>query len=500
MYGVVRLIQDNKYSYLHYVHTFHLQKNKSNMSYNHAVPLHDKHNPFITLNVQLPPTTPAPSVHRPSYNKEAFPSSDRRLITLFERLVGFNALVKTMMRVLFLFFVMTMWLQYVIAATAFARYREVRRSDSESLHALVFVIQPVNVELLESMLMERATLGSALYQQWLTFEEIGQLSSNAAGAAAVLNWLTERKLIIAWTSAQAEYIKAEATIGRWEELLGASFSQYEEKDVEKRTGRTHVIHRANEYTLPPHIQSHVHSVLNTIQEPLPIHRSPLRLAFPSQFGSSSENIVDIALLQKYYEIDSCSAGPSDPAIAHLQQAVVETADQRFSFEDIAMFQQMHHLPVRAPLDPYGYNTSQCRSTSPNPNLPSYIYEPTYGTKTSTYIYNHNPFTTLETVDYPCNEGNLNLQYLMAVAPCVETLFLYVAGDDPFVDWITSLADLVDPPKVFTVPWYSIEQVKSYGVWVRFQVFILKSYCYNFNCCFLHRLALPTQSMSSTERL
>jgi len=368
-----------------------------------------------------------------------------------------------MVRVFLLFAVAVMWLSFVTAVTAsvssFVQYGEVGRSDSETLHTLVFAIKQVNVALMDTMLMERSTPGSALYQRWLTFEEIGHLFSNQVAATAVLEWLTENNMTIVWTSARMEYIKAEATIGRWEALLGAAFSQYEEKD-DKRTSPKKVIHRTTTYTLPPHIQPHVHSVLNTVQEPLQIHRSTSRQPGPARYVSASQNIADIALLKKVYGIDSCSADLSDPAISHLQQAVVETADQRFSFEDITMFQQLHHLPVRAPLDPYGYNTTQCRSTT---TIPNNLHYNSYSTYTNTNTINNyttttSTFTTQNTVDYPCNEGNLNLQYMLAVAPCVKTLFLYVAGDDPFVDWITSFADLVDPPKVFTVPWYSIEQV------------------------------------------
>ncbi len=367
-----------------------------------------------------------------------------------------------MVHVFFLIIVPVMWLSFVTAVTtsvsSFVRYGEVGRSASETLHTLVFAIKQVNAALMDTMLMERSTPGSALYQRWLTFEEIDHLSSNPVAATAVLEWLTENNMTIVWTSSRIEYIKAEATIGRWEALLGAAFSQYAETD-EIRTNFKKSIHRTTNYTLPPHIQPHVHSVLNTVQEPLQIYHSTSRQFGPARYVSASHNTVDIALLKKVYGIDSCRADSSDPSISHLQQAVVETADQRFSFNDITMFQQLHHLPLRAPLDPYGYNTTQCRSTSTLPNYLHYNSDSTYTNTTNNYTNTTtSSFSTLNTIDYPCNEGNLNLQFMLAVAPCVKTLFLYVAGDDPFVDWITSFADLVEPPKVFTVPWYSIEQV------------------------------------------
>jgi putative alpha-1,2-mannosidase len=40
----------------------------------------------------------------------------------------------------------------------------------------------------------------------------------------------------------------------------------------------------------------------------------------------------------------------------------------------------------------------------------------------------------------CNEGNLDLQYIMGVAQNVATIYWYVGGGNPFVTWLTDIAD------------------------------------------------------------
>ena len=58
----------------------------------------------------------------------------------------------------------------------------------------------------------------------------------------------------------------------------------------------------------------------------------------------------------------------------------------------------------------------------------------------------------------CNEGNLDLQYLMGVAQGTATIYWYVAGTNPFISWALDVADESDPPKANSISWGSIEQV------------------------------------------
>jgi hypothetical protein len=58
----------------------------------------------------------------------------------------------------------------------------------------------------------------------------------------------------------------------------------------------------------------------------------------------------------------------------------------------------------------------------------------------------------------CLEGNLDLQYIMGMAQSTVTIYWYCEGLNPFVTWITDVADSPHPPTSNAISWGSIEQV------------------------------------------
>ena len=79
-------------------------------------------------------------------------------------------------------------------------------SHPGTLHKLVFAVKQNNFIEADALLMERSTPGSSRYQEWLTFEEMDELTSNIEGAAAVLNWLAENGVTVMDTTMHFEYI------------------------------------------------------------------------------------------------------------------------------------------------------------------------------------------------------------------------------------------------------------------------------------------------------
>ena len=229
----------------------------------------------------------------------------------------------------------------------YSHFVEVEPSDGDTIHELVFAIQQRNLIEMDALLMELSSPGNSNDQKWLSSDEIAQMSSNIEGTNAVNGWLAEHNITILWQSRNGEYIKAEARIFVWESLLAAKFSVYEELcGPEQRRS----IHRTSEFSLPHHIAPQLSAVFHTTQELPQVKRA----AFFEDTSSSPE--VNIKFLKNFYRIPEC---PSSPHAAQLRQAVVETAYQRFSFADVARFQELNNLPLSSPADPYGYNSSDC---------------------------------------------------------------------------------------------------------------------------------------------
>lgn len=66
----------------------------------------------------------------------------------------------------------------------------------------------------------------------------------------------------------------------------------------------------------------------------------------------------------------------------------------------------------------------------------------------------------------CSEGNLDLMYLMGLAPNSQTVFFYVdetsTSVDPFLTYLLALSNMASPPLVNSISWGGIEQVcRSY---------------------------------------
>jgi len=294
-------------------------------------------------------------------------------------------------------------IQYHVMETQIPRdtFRQVSRADATAKHELVFAVPQMNLPQIESMLMERSSPDNALYQQWLSFDEIGSLVRNTVSAEAVRNWLMLCDVDITWVSRHSTYIKAVATIGDWEKMLDTVF--YEWDDVSKRgsfTKKDRMIHRALSFSLPIYIKDHVSAVFNTVQTPPEFRpkyklksgnsntpfKTYLRGLFQTQ---SSSGAVTVSFLNKQYEISS-NIGSSA-----INQSVFETSSEEYSTNDLTKFQKKYGLTVQSAQDKNGYAVADCSD-----------------------------------VDY-CTEGNLDVQYIMGVAQETTTIYWYTGGDDPF---------------------------------------------------------------------
>jgi hypothetical protein len=78
----------------------------------------------------------------------------------------------------------------------------------------------------------------------------------------------------------------------------------------------------------------------------------------------------------------------------------------------------------------------------------------------------NGYSTDSCTSQTCSEGNLDIQYIMGVAQTTVSLYWYTSsntGTDPFVAWITDVANESNPPTANSVSWGAIEQVLSLSI-------------------------------------
>lgn len=322
-------------------------------------------------------------------------------------------------------------------------------ADPETLHELVFAVKQQNIELLDSMLIERSTPGSQVYQQWMTHEEVGNITSNLEASHAVIDWLEQSEVEVLWTSLRLEYIKAVAKISKWDELLSAEFSVIDTPKRQSKRARTEnkkapLLHRTKVYNLPSEIKHHIQAVFSAVESPA-IESSkpdikPTTEALPveSQVGRKLNNLrtnnanaatamkvvldgtVTIPFLNQLYKI------PANIGDATQQQMVFETNEEMYAPADLELFQQHFNLPSQTVVD-----------------------------------HSPSPHSTTDCVNQTCAQSNADLQYLTGMAQGTRTEYFYapaVGSTDPFVAWITSVADMEEPPLVHSITWSIPERV------------------------------------------
>lgn len=291
-----------------------------------------------------------------------------------------------------------------------------KQSSPDTVHELVFAVQQRNLQHLEQVLIDRSSPGGPLYQQWLTFDEVGDIIANDDGARKTADWLTDHGAEIVWISQRKEFIKAQATVAVWNELLNAEFSELEDTSAFSSASATNDVHRTQQFSLPAHIHPHVSAVLNAVQIPPEVHRHRRRTV--NAVTTDSNGTVTVALLNSLYDIPPSSDGYGQ------QQAIFETGNAYYSPTDLTQFQEMYDLPVRAALHPHGYAISSCAHKN-------------------------------------CYEGNLDVQYIMGVAQHTEAIYWYTedgVSSDPFVDWILAMVNVTNPPLSNFISWGAPEQV------------------------------------------
>lgn len=243
-----------------------------------------------------------------------------------------------------------------------------------------------------------------------------------------------------------EFITASASLDVWEVLFQTEFFEWTDADNNDKT-----FIRAQQYSLHEDISRHVRAVFNTVQTP-PVISSHAKMRsqpkkekttkrwsyddlktdrelFPSPHLTDSSYVYDgdvtVGYLNSLYSIPGSNAG--SPSVT---QSVFEASTEYYSTTDLAAFQSKYNLPLQDAIPVHGHSTTTCPSASTN--------------------------------TMSCFEGNLDIQYIMGVAPLSPSYFWYISGSnaDVFLKWILDVAGTTNPPLVHSISWGSYEHVSE----------------------------------------
>ncbi len=360
-----------------------------------------------------------------------------------------------------------------------------------TMHEVIIAITKLNVPSLQEMIIERATPGSPLYQQWFSYDEITEIVRNDEGFDSVMTWLNSAgvasgSLRVKEISNRRDYIHVEGSISQWEELLQTKFHVFHDnsyvthiQQLQKTVSdmeslKPLVYHRCLSYSIPIELKDHIEAIFNTVQAPLAYHSSvhllpvtsdneiedvgksmSLRRAIAEPVAGAILPTIDndtiptplppitshsnrrkiykttVPYLQQFYQIDSAYKGD-----AQFNQSVFLTSTEYFSQSDLLEFQTQYSLTLQQAISIGGRSLG----FTPCPPVP--------------------------TATKSCYEGNLDIQYIMGIAQETSSIFWYVprrSGVDAFATWLVKMANSKDPPQSNSMSWGAIEQVSVTGL-------------------------------------
>lgn len=299
------------------------------------------------------------------------------------------------------------------------------------VHEVVFVVRQKNMDELTRVLLEVSDPKSASYGHHLKREEVIKMTSNLEARNAVVNYLESNYASIVSETQGFEYITASAPIFVWEKFFDTEFFQFNQVSVSARDN-THLVVRAESYSVPRELNLHIESVFNVVDIPCTSCRNSYTpiVGFGDTGGEPKlvSGYVTPALLNRYYNIGS-SVGSVKST-----QAFYDTGSQYFSPADLLRFERYFNLPNNAVLKSIGGRMSD----DPDKNY---------------------------------YEGNLDAQYLTSTSPISPTTVWYTAGR--FSSWLVQVASTHDPPLVLSISYGQDEEYVDNGVHSAFNTEAIK---------------------------
>ena len=148
------------------------------------------------------------------------------------------------------------------------------KPSGNTFHEVVFVLKPRNMDILSNLLDEISDPRSSKYGQYLSLDEITEITSNTDGFNALKNYLQSHGVTEISPSSGGDYVTVKAPVSVLETVLGTSFSNY------KKMSSGEQIIRTSKYYLPEELVPYVSSVRNTVQFPTQTKLRPVPRPIP----------------------------------------------------------------------------------------------------------------------------------------------------------------------------------------------------------------------------
>ena len=290
---------------------------------------------------------------------------------------------------------------------------KIDRAPQEQTHDVMFAVQLQNMDELTRILHDVSNPMSAKYGKYMTKQEVVDLTSNPAANKAIRSYLTSIGATIVEESDGGDFITARGPVNLWEETFDTEFYTFHHYKPNGNESTTIV--RAEEYSIPLAIHIHVSAVFYTIQMPMIISHGTIQTPISNSdainlAATNYPGTITPDVLTAYYNVDS-SFGSSASS-----QAVYQSLTQYYSPKDLAQFQSQFNV-------------------QPSPVI---------------NIGNRNSDAACMANSLDCIEGNLDIQYIMAMSQVSPTTFYWVDPSRGFASFLSEVSGMESPPLVISI--------------------------------------------------
>jgi tripeptidyl-peptidase I len=267
------------------------------------------------------------------------------------------------------------------------------------------------MEELNDILHDVSDPESPNYGQHLTREKVISMTINPESRDDVLSYLSSVGSNVKSVTRGGDFIIAEAPVAVWEKVFKAEFFTLQQT---LPNGQTHEVVRADGYSIPSELHTHVESVLNILEIPNGERVGSLKKFSPQ----ITKYLVNPSKLRKFYNVSS-SQGSSQST-----QAAFGTIGQYFSPADLRTFQKSQNLTYQTAKD----------------------------------IGSHSSDSVCDIIPSFCAEANLDMQYIMSMSPGSPTTYWYT--DSGFTPWLVEVSQASQVPLVLSISYGQEERYVS----------------------------------------
>lgn len=300
------------------------------------------------------------------------------------------------------------------------------RAPGDMMHDCIFDIKANNLEKLREATHKVAFPNSPDFGKHWTREQVSTLTANPQATERVINFLGQHSQAkVIKRSRDGDKITVRAPVSTWERMFSTEFYVFDRIGYNGQVDKSFV--RALDYEIPSFLESHVNAVFNTVQMP-PVSKPPSgrksglftveASGIPAP-GLLEYGMVTPLLLNNFYNITSNNGGSKG------SQSLYESLEQDYSPQNLNDFQINFGLTVEnVALDINGYDQDSVCIEAPG----------------------------------NCTEANLDVQYIMAVAQSVPTIYYYDNSDDFLLTWADDLLAMAAPPLINSISYAEYEDV------------------------------------------